>query len=81
MKYKIGTRIDFIDEGDREDDLHEYWKIIAYAITKEDQVVYLIWSSYNEYDNEYNFMTDDELSKEIKDYEYYDNIVKIKEEE
>lgn len=81
MKYKIGTRIDFIYEGDSEDDFHEYYEIIAYAITRDAQVVYLIWSSYSEYGDEYNLMTEYKLAEEIKDKEDCGFIVKIREEQ
>lgn len=81
MKYKIGTRIDFIDADVGAFDYHEQFKVIAYAITKDNRVVYLIWCSYNEYGNQYEFMTEDALAKEIKDKEDCGYIVKIRGEE
>lgn len=81
MKYKIGTRIDFIYEGGSEDDFHEYYKIVAYAITKDYRVVYLIWSNYDEYDNQYHFRTENTLAEEIKDKEDCGSIIKIRDEE
>lgn len=81
MKYKIGTRIDFIDADCGLFDFHECFKVIAYAITKDDQLVYLIWSSYSEYGNQYDFMTESELAQEIKEHLDCNYSVKIREEE
>ena len=80
MKYGIGARIDFIYKDGSDDDFHEYYEIVAYAITKDGQIVYVIWSNYSEYSNEYKFMTEDKLSEEIEIREDY-CIVKIREEE
>ena len=81
MKYKIGTRIDFIKDGESESDFHEYWDIVAYAVMKDAQAVYLVWDNYNEYGNQYDFITENELSEAIKDNEDCGYIVKIREEE
>ena len=81
MKYKIGTRIDFIDEGESEEDNHEYYEITAYAITKDDRVVYLVWSSYNEYADQHELMTEEALTQEIKEHLDCNYSVKIREEE
>lgn len=79
MKYKIGTRIDFIEDG--EEDYCDYYEVVAYAITKDAQVVYLIWDSGGDAIDKYQFMPEDELAEVIKDYENDGYTVKIREGE
>ena len=79
MRYKIGTIITF--KGD-EGVLWEKYQIKAYAITKDARVVYLIDSSFNEYDDQYAFLSEEELAKEIKEREDdYGEIAEIEEAE
>lgn len=77
MKYPIGTRIDFIDEGG----VYEYFEIEAYAILKDGSTVYLVWSSFSEYGNEYDFFSEEQLAQEIKERIDCGDKVKIREEE
>lgn len=79
MKYKIGTVIRFLDKGKTINDFHESYTIAAYAITKDKRTVYLIWSSFNEYGNQYDFKSEEELEKEIQDNKECGYTVKIKE--
>ena len=76
MKYAIGTRIEFFDDSGY---AYEYYDIEAYAILKDGSTVYLVWSSYAEYCNEYEFFSEEQLAQEIKERIECGNRVEIKE--
>ena len=79
MKYPIGTKIEFYGDYDRSSP-YEYFEIEAYAIFLDGSTNYLVWSSYNEYGNQYDFFSEETLALEIKERKDCGDEVKIKEE-